>query len=989
MTTPYIGKWIVETNPSSEAQTPIYVEEESQEIWIPLTQYNEQKNQILSQFTSVTPADIVPSMASPDQRDEQAILYQQSHTRNLNVMRRTLHTKITLKEKLLDHPFSLFGGLFIQHFLALLWEFNLHVQFGVVLVAIGLVLQTVSMIWTCCQPSTIFILAVFGGSIVYLSPKDIDQLYTNIVKRLTASPDQWLDHLHPSQFRNIIIASLLIPTWLELKTLGFLSAVIVELGWRSNLFVSGIMFSFLFFRTKFHHENPRENLKQGVLILYGLTLLLVVHNYRFGLVPKVGGPFCLSTGTLLLSLGAWTIMTRHALRLTLRDILASVGRNVQHDEMLQLAMLRWLVDYWSNNPKETRSHQTTTTEKVVQSSKIPRQIPAATSTQSIPSTITKRGAETTTGRTITSELDHEIQWDEMWTMLLITTEQMGGEIPCSESKSPMQFSPSNSGGEGNHSLRNLNTMLASMDVDLHAKPAVNAYKKMVWSIPPPPHVALAVSILRRCPAAIILSWRYLSGSSLALPSTLVLLPFVITEAFRILAWIDSSLGIVQPEGSESDIILLVQNVVSVSTEMDAMTILLRGDNYSHCRPPALLQVWLNMQSSVHALENGLIAARCAQTTAAAADFASHMLSLAYLGVEVKNHGWLHAIAVLASELVHLHASGGETGNTKYTNAVMGVMRNGNIVVKNVHILSADENVHPVFENIIELLTVFAGRGWLWEYEGRKCSTESTIEITEEPLSQASDTQDDLKRLKTENSNDGFDLAEGAEYNSSEDDLISLMELIADSYQQGLISDLEKNSFMMMLSGQNKPRREVVVGIQNSLRCAIANIELGIQESATEEPNITTQNVNKETLMLSSKTDETLGSLSECNSWEEMHDGNDGNAQTTKLEALNSHATTPDTISSTSTEWQLGRTVEMSRQEQDSGDLLKWVGGGLAIVGAVVGGVVALNLSTQICGDDNHTFVYDNTNNSVTIEEVRSDDDETDDAWVTVPSQWEM
>ena len=992
MTTPNSDKRIAETNPSSTSKPPNCFEEESQEVWLPLQQHNEQ-NLIPSKFTRVTTTENVPSITSQDQHNGQPILYPQSLTRNMNLIQRALQTNITLKEKLVDHPFSLFGGLFIQHFLVLVWEFNLHVRFGVVLIAIGLVLQTIVMIWNWCQLSTVFIVAVFGGSIIYLAPENIDQLYKNVVEIFTASPARWLDYLHPNQLRNIIIASLLIPTWLELKTLGFLSAVVVQLGWRSNLFVCGVMFFFLSFRTKYYHVTPRDNLKQGVLVLYGLALLLVIYNYRFELVPKVGGPFCLSTGTLLLTLGAWTVMTRHALRLTLRDILATVSQDVQHDEMLQLAMLRWLVDYWSNIPKETSSLPTPTTEKVVQTTSISRQIPTTPSIHSVTSTIMEKNAETASVRAATSELIHEIQWDEMWTMLYMTTKQMGSEIPVSELDSQSQFTSSNNCKEGNRSLRNLNTMLASMDVDLHAKPAVDTYKKMVYSIPPPPHIALAISILRRCPAAIILSWRYLSGSSLALPSTLILLPFVMTEACRILAWTDSchreAMGIEQPERND-DAVQPVQSVVNLSTEVDTMTILLSGDNYSRHRPPTLLQVWLNMQSSVHALENGLIAARCAQTTAAAADFASHMLSLAFLGLEVKNHGWLHTIAVLVSELVHLQASGGETENTKYTSAAMGVMRNGNIVVNNVHLLSADENIHPAFEPIIGLLSLLAGRGWLWGHDERKGSTESTIEIneiTEDSLSQASETKEESKASKTGNSNDSFYLGEGAEFNSCEDDLVSLMESIADTYQRGLISDSEKNSFMVMLSGQNLPRREVVEGIRNSLRYAISNIDLEQEVSATEELNITTQNSTEESPTLISRTSAILGELSQCNSWEVMHDGNDANGETTTLEAKNSIASTHDVISPTSTESHLGRTEEQSRHEQDTGDLIKWVGGGLAIVGAVVGGIAVLNSSTR-SDDDDHVFVYDKNDSSVTIEEVRSDDDETDDAWVTVPSALE-
>jgi hypothetical protein len=70
--------------------------------------------------------------------------------------------------------------------------------------------------------------------------------------------------------------------------------------------------------------------------------------------------------------------------------------------------------------------------------------------------------------------------------------------------------------------------------------------------------------------------------------------------------------------------------------------------------------------------------------------------------------------------------------------------------------------------------------------------------------------------------------------------------------------------------------------------------------------------------------------------------------------------------------------------QNEGDgFFKWVGGGLAIVGAVVGGIALMNASKL--GDDNRTSSSRNES-TITIEELDSDDEhETDDTWVTVSS----
>jgi hypothetical protein len=246
--------------------------------------------------------------------------------------------------------------------------------------------------------------------------------------------------------------------------------------------------------------------------------------------------------------------------------------------------------------------------------------------------------------------------------------------------------------------------------------------------------------------------------------------------------------------------------------MDAMTLLLSGDNYSPHRPPALLQVWMNVQSSVNALEMGLTAARCALTTAAAADFAGHILVLAHLGVEVSHHGWWHGLAVLAQELAHMHAAGAETHNTKYTSAAMGAIRKGKLVVKNVKVLSEEEDIHPLFEPVIGILSLLAGRGWLWGHEERIDTTASSVTIhaiTEEEahtydaeeIVQASN----LNKSNVVRANNVGKLA------LAEDDLSSLMEQIADAYQRGLISESEKNAFMVMLfSGKQVPTQQKII-----------------------------------------------------------------------------------------------------------------------------------------------------------------------------------
>jgi hypothetical protein len=94
------------------------------------------------------------------------------------------------------------------------------------------------------------------------------------------------------------------------------------------------------------------------------------------------------------------------------------------------------------------------------------------------------------------------------------------------------------------------------------------------------------------------------------------------------------------------------------------------------KSPTLLVVWRNMCDSVSALEVGLTAARCVQTTVVAVDFAANIMSLAQFGFEVSQQGWAYGLAVVLKEMLHLHTNsnpGFRSPDAKYTNAAMDAL----------------------------------------------------------------------------------------------------------------------------------------------------------------------------------------------------------------------------------------------------------------------------------------------------------------------------
>ena len=276
-------------------------------------------------------------------------------------------------------------------------------------------------------------------------------------------------------------------------------------------------------------------------------------------------------------------------------------------------------------------------------------------------------------------------------------------------------------------------MLASMNIDEQAKPAVMAYKRGVEAFPPPRRMSVLLSVARRCPALLILLWQIGVCLSTSLSLVIVLLPFVVFEILRIKEWLDAcqraavETGVVPGPFKEGD--------TSFLDSLDSMTILLSGDNYSVNRPPTLLGVWKNVLSSVSALEAGLTAARCVQTTAVTVDFAQNIMSLIRFGGEVAERGWIFGLATIAKEVLVLHATQGvasRSPGTPYASAAVNAVRNSQTIHRNVSVLMREENAAQLLGPILSVAGVLVGHGWLWGREEERPTPVSTVEIEQLP-----------------------------------------------------------------------------------------------------------------------------------------------------------------------------------------------------------------------------------------------------------------
>ena len=785
------GTWIPlddhRESPSSQSQSAT---EQSQTQASDARQHDESSSRtIFSSLTSLRTRRNRPSPAAPS-------------SMTMEALQKRLEVNSNLKRNLVDHPIHLFWKRFFLHLLQELWALDLYLRIGLIFIVAGVLLKIFLLsTWYLWYPRLVFLTLLLGASFVYLDPLDMRRQWNALMEGML-SPDKWIqtfEQLDLSQFRRFSVLLFLIPTALEMRTLSFLSQIKAESGWfLYNFLLSTIICSTMMYLFQVKSWRPRDCTYKGLLILYGSSLFVTIVKTDLRRVPVLAAPFFLATGTLLVTYHdddmEWlSRVVRHALRLTLRDVLASVSEKVGADEMLQLSILRWIVDYWSYAPssgndsgaEESRAGARSSTGSQTTSSGI-----------SVSQTLQRR---------------HEVQWNEILPMLTMATDQMATEV--SSFQSPLRVeestaSSSNSTGESssqqqhnNTSVNSLKDMLMSLDVDKRGKPAVQAYRNAVLSVPPTKENALVLSIVRRCPALMTLVWHFFFGTRSTLFTVFVIMaPFISIEYFRVGFWMQSCHNVsklklgeipgVEEEESSGD-----ASGNSLLANANSMTILLSGDSHSNFNPPTLLLVWNNILGSLKALEVGLTAARCAQTTSVAMDFTYNIASLAQFGYEVSQRGLGHGIAIMAKEMIFMHVAGESNQqarssnnlNTKYTCAAMDAVQNGQVVVRNVQALLEDENLEHVVKPVMHVLCAISGYGWLW---GEK---EESLQPNEKSGASDEDVEEMHFDFVDDHPVDGTQQATGE--SSDVQDLPALMEAISVAYEKNTIDTVRRQALV--------------------------------------------------------------------------------------------------------------------------------------------------------------------------------------------------
>ena len=880
----------------------VEVVEDDEEEWIPMVQDDQNHTQdepLLAQrldestnrvayaipergdsHTVEPPHSVLKEPPRSENSHRRSKILEKDSSARLKRLQNKLEHRISIQTHLVDRPLDYFWQRCLINLLRQMWTLEVRIQVGILMLATGLMMRVfLFSTWYMLYPRFAILLFVLLATMVYLDPFDMhNQLKgtLNILQALfSPSPSQQgkVEGIDPEKLRSLSLVLLMIPTLLEIRTLSFLSRINAGLvltnapntsksGWTTasmylyNFGVAACIFSTMLFLRRTQRMRPSDVSFRGLLILYGFSLYVTMVSYERNVnnmrqIPVLAAPFLTATATLLLMYKddgyEWlSRIVRQAFRLSLRDVFSMVSEKVTDDDMLQLAILRWICDFWATTTS-TPSTQPETNEGSA----------AAATTNQDPVSLTQPNESTETLDEGPAFRHDSIRWEELKPMLNIEVDHMEAEIDALQAHaahSSQSDGASNSlqkqnsrkssdqpkrtpskNQESENPLVGLKSMLLSFDVDERARPAVLAFRSAVESFPPKKKTAVTISVLRRCPAILTIMSHslFLSDIHALFITGLVLSPFAVIEYYRISEWMETcqqmdsrSTKEVEREMEEND-----WRIPSSLRNVDTMTILLSGDENMVFRPPSLLIVWYNVVSSVSALEVGLSTARCVETTAVAIEFAGSAMSLVKFGFEVSENGILHGVMVLAGEMMSIYGSGRGIANlemtddrsAQYTSAAFRTVRYGQKIVKNVHTISEDQNLLSLARPLLNFLSMITGGkedektndtstshdiGHELHLDGEKKSSNAENENDSKATKDSNSKEERLSpsNTKSEQENISEKPKEASPISSVKDDspvpvedLSRIMEMIAESYEKGLIDEDEKDDFFKKLS----------------------------------------------------------------------------------------------------------------------------------------------------------------------------------------------
>ena len=415
----------------------------------------------------------------------------------------------------------------------------------------------------------------------------------------------------------------------------------------------------------------------------------------------LAGPFLLASGAFLVlsrveeSDDLAMDLLRRIIRVTLRDLLKELGENVAEDEMLRLVMLRWIVDFWSSKVSKVSKDDIGNSQHASNDE---------VSFDSSPTSDTKNDGIANQEQMQSSD-QSQFRWEELSTMLSLTTDQMHDEVNVHPRRTSNSSSENCHNQCNNESLKSLQTMLKSLNADERAREAVNSYKLAIEEIPPSRNVAVFIAIAKRSPSVLSSILLSLVGPLHAIPCVIILSPLVVLEIYDILEWIHTSHHSDNCQRNE-DTISATRRSETASKDK-AITFHL-PESFSPMEiilNATALRVWANVQTSSDALELGLTALKCAHTAEVATDLTFNVISLAQFAAEVKNGGLGVGLRLIILDLFYFHRakSGNSERNGKYTSTAINLMDNSKVLRNNI-----DELIHEGTDETSPLNSILRG-----------------------------------------------------------------------------------------------------------------------------------------------------------------------------------------------------------------------------------------------------------------------------------------
>lgn len=707
--------------------------------WIPLNEHQDhhQSNAAVIERPQVVKNDSIvvlkPSTSNQGQKK----------TKSLEEIRGRHERNVILKTHLVDKPLSLMPVAFLRHFVHEIWNTRYSIRLGIFLLVLGSILHCLSLIF-CIKG---FMTA--GFYLVMIGLSSYAFLYgfygVNTLSKMDADStiSAVLDHLTGRVIRNVVIFvvhvlpflaqawsySYLSQTTVASSTLFacfslFLFEVAILLHLNVNIVtISSGSHSWFLIKDGACHVGKYILTTKGPTSLFDARLHAWIYLYAlatisscisirrngFGDAIFLLAPLLISSGILILATSRYDEygndilipLIRCICRQALADVLKHVGDNVSGNDMFRLTMLRWIVDYWATaSPNKTDSAS-------AQDDRIPLHLSTKTKDDAeiknntcFETTHTEPSTEGSNNNMNSSNFNgnYDLEWKNLCAMLGMTTSQMFSEVST----------------DGHHirhenkSVSNIRFIIDSLNVDDRARPIVESYKHMVNQSRISRELSIILAIVSRCPGLASVLWLLISFSTRVGYCTLLLVPVIALEFTRVVTWLNSCQR-AYPNRADSNDDELRSYFQLVPRNMPSMDILLSKDDISAANHGTTLQIWYNIESSVSALESGLVAVKCVQTATVATDLAFNVMSLSKYATELHSVGFTQGLFTVLLDVFLFHMDSTEdtnkrphlTNRTKISSTAAAIVDNTNMIKKNLSdLLDSDKDGRNILSPVV-------------------------------------------------------------------------------------------------------------------------------------------------------------------------------------------------------------------------------------------------------------------------------------------------